>query len=294
MVELTYEAILSQNPEELAVASVLESLSQTGSSQTAFSPKIASPKTITVWGPGGSPGRSTLAINLSDSIARLGYSVLLIDADLFNPSLPLMLGVPLRGHTLSTLFAELNRNPAIDLKDFVTETDIKGLSLMPGITNLARASEIQIELFAAFLSAAQRYDYLVFDVAGDLADKGLTSNSERIPRFLVREAQQVIAVGEANILGLERLARQVADLRRLRFDRQVRFVLNRVEPKPRSTVDAAELFWQLTKERVSATLPQDRKTLATALERGCPASVIRQRGEFSKAVLSFAATLVTP
>jgi cellulose biosynthesis protein BcsQ len=235
-----------------------------------------------------------VAINLADSITRLGHSVLLVDADLFNPSLSLMLGAPMQGHTMSTLFAELRRNPVTQLNDFVAETGVKGLSLLPGVSSLARASEIRIELFTTFLIAAAAYDYVVFDVAGDLSQTGSAAIPERLTRFLVRESHRLIAVGEANILGIDRLAKQAIDLRKLRPDRPLQFVLNRVESKRRSTVDAAELFERLTKEKVSATFPLDRRTLSAALERGCPASTIRQRGEFSKAMRAFATTLVTP
>ena len=289
MVEFTDEAIVVPQPGRVQGALAFES-----GGRTVSAPNRASPETIAVWGPGGSPGRSTVAINLADSITRLGYSVLLVDADLFNPSLSLMLGAPMQGHTLSTLFAELSRNPNAQLKDFVAETNVKGLSILPGVSSLARASEIRIELFSSFLSAAAAYDYLVFDVAGDLSQPGSAATPERLTRFLVRESHRMIAVGEANILGIDRLAKQAVDLRKLRHDRPFRFLLNRVESKRRSTVDAAELFERLTKEKVSATLPLDRKTLGAALERGCPASTIRQRGEFSKAMLTFATTLVTP
>lgn len=256
--------------------------------------RVAAPVTISVWGPGGSPGRSTVAINLADSFARMGYSALLVDADMFNPALALMLGTPPRGHTLSTVFAELNRQSLHDLSDYVADTGVRRLSLVTGISNRERASEIRIELFARFLAATTSYDFVVFDVAGELRGSGSTANLERVTRFLVRESNLVIAVGESSILGIDRLSRQASDLRKLRLDRPFRIVLNRVEPKRDCAAQATEIFERLTKERVASTLPFDRKTLSAALELGCPASVIRQRGQFSEAMLAFATSLVTP
>ena len=48
---------------------------------------------IAVWGPGGAPGRSTLAIELAVELARGGRHVGLIDADTHAPSLALALGL---------------------------------------------------------------------------------------------------------------------------------------------------------------------------------------------------------
>ena len=299
MVDLLDQA----NDAELSAAltgarDALEDFSRTAgrsdSSRNQESARPASPVTISVWGPGGSPGRSTVAINLADSFARMGYSALLVDADLFNPSLALMLGTPLSGHTLSTLFAELNRQSLKELSDYVAETGVRRLSLLPGISNQARASEIRVELFAPFLAATTAYDFVVFDVAGELRGSGSKVDLERVTRFLVRESHLVIAVGDSSILGIDRLSRQASDLRKLRLDRPFRIVLNRVDPRRDSSAQATEIFERLTKERVASTLPFDRKTLSAALELGCPASVIRQRGEFSKAMLAFATSLVTP
>ena len=49
-------------------------------------------RTIGIWGPHGSSGKSTIAINLAESLANSGLRVLLVDADLANPSLAIMLG----------------------------------------------------------------------------------------------------------------------------------------------------------------------------------------------------------
>ena len=52
-----------------------------------------SSKTIAVWGPVGSPGKSTIALNLACELALSGASVFLLDLDLVAPSLAQMLGL---------------------------------------------------------------------------------------------------------------------------------------------------------------------------------------------------------
>ena len=48
---------------------------------------------ICVWGPTGSPGKSTLALNLACELASSGKQVLLIDLDTYSASIGTLIGV---------------------------------------------------------------------------------------------------------------------------------------------------------------------------------------------------------
>ncbi|MEY4079380.1 MAG: hypothetical protein RIS80_1149 [Actinomycetota bacterium] len=231
-----------------------------------------------------------MAINLADSLGRLDHRVLLIDADIYNASLAQMLGSARNGHTIATLFAALNRNSSVNLKDFTVWIRAERLALVPGLASPDRWRELSPEGFSRLIAAAASFDFVVFDVAGDILPTGQAGDAQ-ITRFLVREATHLLVIADSSILGIDRLARVAATVRRLRPDGRFDFVLNRASRKPTAHAD---LFHQLTKERFTNALPYDRKTLSAALERGCTASAIRQRGEFAKAMLTFAAALITP
>ena len=74
------------DPDEAAVAVV----------RPAPAPEapLARGRILTVWGPAGAPGRTTIAIELACELARDGRRVALVDADAHAPSIAMLTGLP--------------------------------------------------------------------------------------------------------------------------------------------------------------------------------------------------------
>ncbi|MEY4348847.1 MAG: hypothetical protein RL719_144, partial [Actinomycetota bacterium] len=115
--------------------------------KTAEPPSDAAPlenatRAVVVWGPNGSPGKSTLALNLADALARQGQRVLLLDTDLVSPSLAVQLGVEDQASGISAackLAREANLDAA-QLQRIVVKVSAGSTSfaLLPGITGASR------------------------------------------------------------------------------------------------------------------------------------------------------------
>ena len=79
-----------------AVAAVAREICRTqpsaDASATGVEP-LSSGRILSVWGPAGSTGRSTVALSIADELARVGRSCALVDADTVAPSLDRFLGI---------------------------------------------------------------------------------------------------------------------------------------------------------------------------------------------------------
>lgn len=175
---------------------------------------------VAVWGPGGAPGRTSLAIALAGELAAAGVAAALADADTHGaavaPSLGLLDEAP--GFAAACRLAGTGSLTTAEL-DRVASTPRAGFRVLTGIGRPARWPELTAERVAGVLDAVRGWaGVTIVDVAASLEQDEELVSDVAAPRRnaatveALRRADRVIAVGAADPVGLARLLRGHAEL----------------------------------------------------------------------------------
>ena len=207
---------------------------------TLTAPPRRSPRIITVWGPAGAPGRTTLAIGLAAELAARGHAVCLVDADTYGGTIAPALGLL----DESPAFAAACRLAGADALtttelDRVAQSSTAGggvsFAVLTGIGRPHRWPELSSARVTAVLEQCRRWRSIVIVDAGFSLESDEEVSSDLLaPRrnaatiAALRCADEVVAVGAADPLGLARLLRTHADLLETVETGRVRIVVNRV------------------------------------------------------------------
>lgn len=180
-------------------------------------------RVIAVWGPAGSPGRTTLAINIAAEIAAAGYSVALADVDTHSGSIAPALGLL----DEAPGFAAACRLAGADS---LTQSELERIGqrylsahgsfwVLTGIGRPSRWPELSADRVVATVRQCRSWvDYTVLDTGSSLENDEEISSDLFAPRrnaatiSALREADQVVAVGSADPVGLSRFLRAHVDL----------------------------------------------------------------------------------
>lgn len=188
---------------------------------------IAQAEIIAVWGPIGSPGRTTLAVNLAAELALLGKRVLLIDADTYGASVAAALGLL----DESAAFAQACR--AADqgsltgktLASMASDVVFSGgsFSLLSGLTRPDRWPELRAAAVErVFETARSLVDSVVIDCGFCLENDEELSYDQVAPRrnattiSALGVADTIFAVGQADAIGMPRLVRALNEMSEVR------------------------------------------------------------------------------
>lgn len=178
---------------------------------------------IAVWGPAGSPGRTTLAANMAGELAAEGQKVLLVDADSYGASIAAVLGLLDESAGLAqacrladqgTLDAGALRNLAAPVA-----TASGTFLVLTGITRADRWTELRAPALGMVLERAREVaDTVVVDTSFCLESDEELSFDTMAPRRnaatlrSLEAADTVFAVGAADPVGVPRLVRGLAEL----------------------------------------------------------------------------------
>ena len=176
-------------------------------------------RVIAVWGPIGSPGRTTVAVNLAAELAALGRSVLIIDADTYGGCVAQALAVLDEAPAVAAAAraADQGTLDVLALARLAPEGS-DGLRLLTGIPTAARWPEVRGPALTRVLDVARA---LVQDIVVDcgfcLEDDEELSYDTIAPRrnqatlAALEAADELIAVGGCDPVSLQRPVRGLPD-----------------------------------------------------------------------------------
>lgn len=232
---------------------------------------------VVVWGPRGSPGRTTVAVGIAAEVAARGPSVLLIDADPYGGAVAQHLGVL---DETSGLLAATRLATAGDLaRGFagVQRSVGAGLRVLTGLPRPDRWSEVRPTALEDVILAARgshTADLVVVDTGFGLdaepaPELGSRPGRDVLTVTALQLADRVVVVGTPDPVGLARLASGLADLRELFPDQAVDVVINRHRASLGwSTAEIGELVATFAAGQQPLFLPADQVAVDRAAASG--------------------------
>lgn len=236
---------------EAATTSADESVPAEGSVPAEESEGPARGTVVAVWGPTGAPGRSTLAVNLASEIAASGTPVLLIDLDTHGAAVAQLLGVldESPGLAAAARASELGTLDLPALARLAVEVS-PGFRALTGLPTPSRWTEVRAAAVEQVIGLARSLArVVVLDCGFGIEDDEELSYDTLAPRrnattlTALAEADDLLLVGAADPVGLQRMVRAVQDVGSLPSPTP-RAVVNRlrassVGPDPRRRVEDA-------------------------------------------------------
>ncbi|GAB3255380.1 AAA family ATPase [Nocardioides dilutus] len=254
-------------------------------------------RVVAVWGPAGAPGRTTVATGLAAVLATRAPTVL-VDADPYGGSVAQVLGVL---DEVSGLLAAARLVTAGTLAEgfgSVPRCLDERLSVVTGLPRPDRWTEVRQGTLEALLDVARDRGHVVVDTGFSLEEDPATDYGSRPGRNqltvdALTAADEVVAVGTADPVGLSRLVRGLSELRETLGPVPIRVVVNRM----RSSLgwaehDVASMVSGFARPVGLHFLPDDRDSVDRALvtgrtltESAPDSALVRTLGEVAEAIV---------
>ena len=236
-------------------------------------------RVIAVTGPPGSPGRSSIAVNLTAELVRAGEQVLLADADIWSASLAQILGVIEESAGLAAAIRAGDRGmlSAASLADLTTPV-APGWQLLTGLSRAHRWREVSSpSLEVLWARAREVADWVVVDTPVLVPEDeesypgGFGPSRNAVTHSVLEVAERVLVVGAAEPIGVERLVQTLLDLQDLVGPQRREVLVNRVRssaagPRPQDSV--REALGRFAGVHDVVLVPDDRAVADKALLTG--------------------------
>ena len=233
-------------------------------------------KLVAVWGPKGSPGRTTMAVELSATLALSDPSTLLVDADPYGGDIVQLLGVTDEIPTIlwAARMAEKGELDPGALLLELRRAGRRGPVLLPGLPRAELWAELSEYGWRRVLEITrQTFDFVVADVGfclePDAAAYSETSGGRNaVARMTVSEADTIVAVCRTDPVGVRTFLWAFDQLTDLVDPARVTVVLNRA--RSATAREARALIDRHVGKRARAMIPDRPTELRRATAEGRP------------------------
>ncbi|QYJ02436.1 AAA family ATPase [Nocardioides panacisoli] len=231
-------------------------------------------RVIAVHGPGGGPGRTTLAVNLAAALAARDEPTLLVDADPHGGAVAQHLGIL---EEVSGLLSAARLFTAGSLPDRLpsVERRVNGaLRVLTGLPRPDRWSEVRPGALTEVVDVARARGHVVLDTGFSLEQSSAGEPGARPERNgltveAMECADEVLIVGAADPVGLARLVRTLLEVRDTVPAPRRRVVVNRMRPTLGwREVDVRGMLEGFGTSHTIDFLPEDQAGLDRALVEG--------------------------
>ena len=251
-------------------------------------------RSICVWGANGSPGKSTVALNLACELALAGRRVLLVDLDTYSASIGTMLGInePTPGLSAAVRLVGQGRLDGEQFSRLAIEHQVgKGtLSVLTGLGSELRWPEITAEKTKNLVSMAlENYEYVILDVASHLED-GLKHVGGVVDRNAATKAaleacSMTLAVLSADQVGVKRFCDSYEQLSRVA--REPILVANRLRSSALGVGakhQIQDVILELCGAEIRWFIPEDRASCDRAILDMIPLAMLKRSSSARQAI----------
>lgn len=267
---------------DAALAGDLSAVTVTAAGVTGGAPSTAADRVrgelIAVWGPIGSPGRTTVALTLAAEYAAGGLRVLLVDADTYAATIAQALGLldDTPGLATAARAAEQGTLDAPGLTRRAPEV-VPGLRVLTGLPRADRWPEVRDAAMSNILAVARLIaDVVIVDCGFSVeADEELSYDTVAPRRnattlTTLQDADQLLVVGAGDPVGLQRLVRALGELAHVPSP-PPKVVVNRVRAGaagPRPAAAIRDVLARFSGIETVTVIPDDRDACDAAMLAG--------------------------
>lgn len=231
-------------------------------------------RVLTVWGPAGAPGRTTVAAGIAAELARRQLRTILVDADPYGGTVAQQLGILDEVSGLLSA-ARLASSGALAERFASVQRGLDSrLSVVTGLPRADRWVELRPGSVEHLLETAREHGQVVVDTGFSLEEdpgsgSGARAGRNQLTIGALEVADDVVVVGSADPVGLSRLARALVELREHTGGTAVHVVVNRMRATLGwSEKDIVEMVSGFTRLAGLHFLPDDRAAVDRALVTG--------------------------